>query len=135
MIIEKLRDSGVIHEIISLNRDDLIKYVEEKTGKSIKSHDTIELTSVDIPKHFKQLHTHSDIEARYFLEGSGSFCIEYRGTIYKIDCEKDHLLIIPRLVSHYFVPSKENYVKVLRLFTNTNGWQADFVSQNDDTNS
>lgn len=134
MYLEKLKNLGVIFESISLNQEDLIKYVEEKINKKVQHYDIVEHKDIEIPAHFKKLHTHLDIEARYFLDGAGSFCIDCNKTVYKIDCVKDHLLIIPSQVAHYFIPSKENYFKVLRLFTDTNRWRADFVSNND-TNS
>lgn len=132
--ITKLKNIGVIFESVSKSHKDLITYIEEKINKKIQYADVVEFKNIEVPSHFKELHSHTDIEARYFLEGSGSFCIRYHGTIYKLDCVKDDLLIIPSKIEHYFVPSKENYFKVLRLFTDTNGWNADFVS-NDDTNS
>lgn len=132
--MEKLLNLGLIFESVSLTQDELIEYVERKINTKIQHYDIVENTGVDIPTHFKNLHTHSDIEARYFLDGSGSFGIDVHGTVYKIDCVKNHLLIIPKNIAHYFIPSKDHYFKVLRLFTDKNGWQADFVSNND-TNS
>jgi cupin superfamily acireductone dioxygenase involved in methionine salvage len=129
MIVKKLNkgliQSGIIFASIEPDVDsveDVADFIEAQTNTEILVTDIVEKTT--IPEQFKALHYHTDIEARYFIAGSGIFYINAGKKINKIICKAGDLLILPANVEHYFDVTKESYFKVVRFFTNSSGWEA-----------
>jgi 1,2-dihydroxy-3-keto-5-methylthiopentene dioxygenase len=72
-------------------------------------------------------HTHSDDEVRFFVEGTGLFCLHLGDTIAQILCEKNDLIAVPAGTLPWFEMGSEPYFTAIRLFNNTEGWVANFT--------
>ena len=76
---------------------------------------------------FLNEHTHSDHEVRFFVDGSGLFYIHDQDKVYAVLCEKGDLISVPAGATHWFDMGAQPDFKCIRLFTNPEGWVADFT--------
>jgi|SRR5471030_473452 len=76
---------------------------------------------------FLSEHTHGEDEVRFFVEGSGLFCLHLHGKIWQILCEKDDLISVPAGTPHWFDMGAEPYFTAIRVFDNPQGWVATFT--------
>lgn len=76
---------------------------------------------------FCQEHTHSEDEVRFFVEGSGLFFLRADDKVYQIRCERNDLLLVPTGMRHWFDAGDAPEFTVIRLFTDTKGWIADYT--------
>ncbi|MCB1172307.1 MAG: acireductone dioxygenase [Leptospiraceae bacterium] len=81
----------------------------------------------ELRRKFLAEHTHSDDEARFFVGGSGQFCIHTSGQVYSIICEKGDLINVPAGATHWFDMGKSPRFQCIRIFTDEAGWVADFT--------
>ncbi|WP_394822293.1 1,2-dihydroxy-3-keto-5-methylthiopentene dioxygenase [Pendulispora albinea] len=81
----------------------------------------------ELRKKFLNEHTHSEDEARFFVEGSGLFCIHHGGAIYALECTKGDLINVPAGTRHWFDMGPSPRFVAIRLFTDPKGWIADFT--------
>ena len=78
-------------------------------------------------KKFLDEHTHSEDEVRFFVAGSGQFTLHIDGRVYEILCESGDLIGVPDGTRHWFDMSESPYFVAIRLFTNAEGWVANFT--------
>lgn len=115
--------------VIAAYQDDVERLVRENGYKSV---DVVRM-SPDNPKkeQFRQKflseHQHSEDEVRFFVEGSGLFCLHVAGRVYLVLCEKGDLISIPPYYSHWFDMGSEPFFTAIRFFIEPNGWIADFT--------
>ena len=76
---------------------------------------------------FLNEHTHSEDEVRFFVEGSGLFCLHLDGQVYQILCEKQDLISVPAGTPHWFDMGSEPHFTAIRIFDNQEGWIANFT--------
>lgn len=76
---------------------------------------------------FLEEHTHSEDEVRFFVEGSGMFCLHLRGQVYSLVCERDDLLSVPSGTRHWFDMGGDPAFCAIRLFGTEAGWVAAFT--------
>lgn len=76
---------------------------------------------------FLNEHTHSEDEVRFFVEGSGLFCLHLVGEVYQILCEKNDLISVPAGTPHWFDMGSEPHFTAIRIFDNQDGWIANFT--------
>ncbi|MFT4273258.1 MAG: acireductone dioxygenase [Pantoea sp.] len=76
---------------------------------------------------FLNEHTHSEDEVRFFVEGSGLFCLHLDGLVYQILCEKQDLISVPAGTPHWFDMGSEPHFTAIRIFDNQEGWIANFT--------
>ena len=76
---------------------------------------------------FLSEHTHSEDEVRFFVAGSGQFTLHVDGKVYDILCEQGDLIGVPDGTRHWFDMSEAPYFVAIRLFTNAEGWVANFT--------
>jgi 1,2-dihydroxy-3-keto-5-methylthiopentene dioxygenase len=116
-------------EVIAAYRSDIDRLMEEKGYQSV---DVISL----VPDHpdravlrqkFLSEHTHSEDEVRFFVAGSGQFTLHIDGKVYDILCEQGDLIGVPDGTRHWFDMSEAPYFVAIRLFTNKEGWVANFT--------
>jgi 1,2-dihydroxy-3-keto-5-methylthiopentene dioxygenase len=81
----------------------------------------------ELRKKFLDEHTHSEDEARFFVEGSGVFYIHSRGRVYAALCEKGDFINLPRRTRHWFDFGPRPHLKVIRTFTSPEGWVAEYT--------
>ncbi|HET7358664.1 MAG TPA: acireductone dioxygenase [Rhodanobacteraceae bacterium] len=74
-------------------------------------------------------HTHSEDEVRFFVAGSGQFTLHIDGKVYEVLCEAGDLIGVPDGTRHWFDMSESPSFVAIRLFTNTEGWVANFTGE------
>jgi len=72
-------------------------------------------------------HTHDEDEVRFFVEGTGLFCLHLDGHIYQILCEKNDLISVPAGTPHWFDMGSSPHFTAIRIFDNQEGWVARFT--------
>lgn len=74
-------------------------------------------------------HTHAEDEVRFFVEGSGMFCLHLQGKVTLIVCERGDLLSVPAGTPHWFDMGSEPEFCAIRLFGSEAGWVANFTGE------
>lgn len=116
-------------EVIAAYRADIDRLMSEEGYRAV---DVISLQPdhpdrATLRKKFLDEHTHSEDEVRFFVAGSGQFTLHIDGRVYEILCESGDLIGVPDGTRHWFDMSESPYFVAIRLFTNTEGWVANFT--------
>ncbi len=82
----------------------------------------------EIRQKFLKEHTHSEDEVRFFVDGSGLFWFHFDdGTIVRLNCVKGDFLSVPKGFKHWFDLAPHYFVKAIRIFSNQEGWVAQYT--------
>lgn len=116
-------------QVLELYAPDIENFRQER---GFSTADVISLTpshpqKEEMRKKFLNEHQHAEDEIRFFLRGNGLFYIHSHGKVYATLCEKDDLISVPDGTTHWFDMGPEPDFMALRLFTNTEGWVANFT--------
>jgi 1,2-dihydroxy-3-keto-5-methylthiopentene dioxygenase len=116
-------------EVVAAYRDDIDRLMREEGYQSV---DVISLAPdhpdrATLRKKFLSEHTHSEDEVRFFVAGSGQFTLHIAGKVYDVLCEAGDLIGVPDGTPHWFDMSESPYFVAIRLFTNKDGWVANFT--------
>lgn len=76
---------------------------------------------------FLSEHTHAEDEVRFFVAGRGQFSLHLGDKVYEVLCERGDLIGVPDNTRHWFDMSEAPYFIAIRLFTNKDGWVANFT--------
>ncbi|PZR56627.1 MAG: cupin [Candidatus Meridianibacter frigidus] len=76
---------------------------------------------------FLDEHSHSEDEVRFFVEGRGAFYLRVGGKVYQTICARGDLISVPAGTKHWFDMGLDPEFCVIRLFTNAEGWVANFT--------
>ncbi|TGN41973.1 1,2-dihydroxy-3-keto-5-methylthiopentene dioxygenase [Marinobacter confluentis] len=74
-------------------------------------------------------HVHSEDEIRFFVRGQGLFYLHLGDQVYAVMCQKNDLISVPHGTRHWFDMGPEPEFTCIRLFTNQEGWVADFTGE------
>jgi 1,2-dihydroxy-3-keto-5-methylthiopentene dioxygenase len=116
-------------EVIVAYRNDIERLMSTEGYQSV---DVISL-SQDHPERaalrqkFLSEHTHSEDEVRFFVAGAGQFTLHIQDKVYDVLCEQGDLIGVPDGTRHWFDMSESPYFVAIRLFTNKEGWVANFT--------
>ena len=116
-------------EVIAAYHSDIQRLKDEKGYQAV---DVISLAPdhpdrATLRQKFLSEHTHSEDEVRFFVAGSGQFTLHIAGKVYDILCEQGDLIGVPDGTRHWFDMSESPYFVAIRLFTNKEGWVAQFT--------
>jgi 1,2-dihydroxy-3-keto-5-methylthiopentene dioxygenase len=116
-------------EVIAAYRSDIDKLMSENGYQAV---DVISLTPDNPQKDafrqkFLNEHTHSEDEVRFFVAGSGLFTLHIGKKVFEVKCESGDLIGVPDGTRHWFDMGPEPYFIAIRLFTNVEGWVANFT--------
>lgn len=116
-------------EVIAAYRADIDRLMREEGYQSV---DVISLAPdhpdrATLRKKFLSEHTHSEDEVRFFVAGSGQFTLHISGKVYDVLCEAGDLIGVPDGTPHWFDMSESPRFIAIRLFTNKEGWVANFT--------
>ena len=64
---------------------------------------------------------------RFFIDGRGLFFLHTNAKVYAVLCEQGDLISVPANTTHWFDMGENPYFKCIRLFTNEDGWIAEFT--------
>ena len=81
----------------------------------------------ELRKKFLDEHTHSEDEVRFFVRGNGLFYLHKAGKVYAVLCEQGDLISVPANTTHWFDMGSAPDFTAVRLFTNPEGWVANFT--------
>lgn len=103
-----------------------------KQARGFTTADVIHLTAAHPEKaalrqKFLAEHRHSEDEVRFFVSGRGLFCLHLEGKVALVGCERHDLISVPAGAKHWFDMGAEPEFTCVRLFTNPEGWVADFT--------
>lgn len=76
---------------------------------------------------FLSEHRHSEDEVRFFVEGAGLFTLREDDKVYAVLCEEGDLISVPAGMRHWFDMGPSPRFTAIRLFTNPDGWIANFT--------
>ena len=116
-------------QVIAAYRQDIDRLMREEGYQSV---DVISLTPdhpdrAALRQKFLSEHTHSEDEVRFFVAGAGQFTLHIQDKIYDVLCEQGDLIGVPDGTRHWFDMSEAPYFVAIRLFTNKEGWVANFT--------
>ena len=90
-----------------------------------------DLEGIDkLKEKFIPEHTHDDNEVRFFIDGSGLFCVNHNDSIYQILCQKGDYISVPADTKHWFDMGSAADFKCIRFFENESGWVAKYTGSN-----
>lgn len=78
---------------------------------------------------FLDEHTHSEDEVRFFVKGDGIFYLHLDDGVYAVQCCKEDLISVPANTPHWFDMGENPNFTAVRLFTNPEGWVANFTGE------
>lgn len=81
----------------------------------------------ELRKKFLDEHRHSEDEVRFFVAGRGLFYLHLENRVYVVECEKNDLISVPNGTKHWFDMGPAPRFTCIRLFTNPEGWVANFT--------
>jgi 1,2-dihydroxy-3-keto-5-methylthiopentene dioxygenase len=118
-------------EVIAAYRADIDRLMQEKGYQAV---DVISLKPdhpdrATMRQKFLSEHIHSEDEVRFFVAGAGQFTLHIDGRVYEILCESGDLIGVPDRTRHWFDMSESPYFIAIRLFTNKEGWVAEFTGE------
>jgi 1,2-dihydroxy-3-keto-5-methylthiopentene dioxygenase len=124
-----LADDATQAEVIEAYRADIERLMTENGFQSV---DVISLTpdhpdKAALRQKFLNEHTHSEYEVRFFVDGQGLFYLHLGDKVYTVLCEKGDLISVPAGATHWFDMGPNPRFKAIRLFTNPEGWVANFT--------
>lgn len=76
---------------------------------------------------FLDEHTHDEDEVRFFVAGSGQFCLHAGDHVYEVVCEQGDLIHVPDGARHWFDMGPAPHFVAIRFFTRPDGWVGHFT--------
>jgi 1,2-dihydroxy-3-keto-5-methylthiopentene dioxygenase len=146
-VAEELRAIGVRFErwaadaelAPGASQDDVIAAYRSSIDRLVKecgyqSYDVLRLergaaNAPEARKKFLDEHRHAEDEVRFFVEGAGSFYLHVGTRVYQVICVKGDLISVPAGTRHWFDMGPDPEFTVIRLFTNPDGWVAQFTGE------
>ena len=121
------------------SQEDILEAYSEEVSKlrkecGFQSADVISLNPDNPQKDafrqkFLDEHTHSEDEVRFFVRGQGLFYLHFGNEVFAVLCQKNDLISVPDGTRHWFDMGPEPAFTCIRLFTNPEGWVADFTGE------
>lgn len=87
----------------------------------------------ELRNKFLKEHTHSEDEIRFFVDGEGLFWFHIGDEVMSLLCQKGDLISVPAGYKHWFDLGSNPFVKAIRIFTNPEGWVAQFTNSGIDS--
>ncbi len=145
-IADVLAEQGILFERwptrdlpAGASQDDILEaYAGEvdrlKRERGFQSADVISLQADNPQKDtfrrkFLDEHIHSEDEVRFFVRGQGIFYLHLGEKVYAVLCQKNDLISVPDGTRHWFDMGPEPEFTAIRLFTNPDGWVAEFTGE------
>jgi 1,2-dihydroxy-3-keto-5-methylthiopentene dioxygenase len=90
---------------------------------------------IAIREKFMKEHTHSEDEIRFFVDGQGKFWFHLDNEeILCVTCERGDFMSVPKNFRHWFDLAPQYFVKAIRIFSNMDGWVANYTDSGVDQN-
>ncbi|BAY49511.1 acireductone dioxygenase ARD [Scytonema sp. HK-05] len=77
---------------------------------------------------FEKIHTHSEDEVRYIVDGEGIFgFVRPDGTQVELTVQPEEYINVPAGTEHWFYLTPARRIKAVRYFTGTEGWAPEYT--------
>lgn len=125
---QPLSDTAEQDEVITAYRESVDRLMTEYSFRSV---DVIAL-GPDHPdkealrQKFLSEHVHSEFEVRFFVDGKGLFYIHKDDKVFGVMCAKGDLISVPANTKHWFDMGEAPSFKCIRLYSNPEGWVAQY---------
>lgn len=115
--------------VIAAYRRDIDRLMHSEGYQSVDviSLDANHPDKAQLRQKFLNEHTHSEDEVRFFVAGRGLFTLHIGEKIYEVLCMQGDLIGVPDGTPHWFDMSEQPHFVAIRLFTNKEGWVANFT--------
>ena len=84
---------------------------------------------VTLRQKFLDEHIHTEDEVRFFVAGRGAFYLHVGDKVLAIICDRGDLLRVPANTRHWFDMGPAPNLVAIRVFTNPDGWVAQFTGE------
>ena len=116
-------------DVIAAYRSDIDRLMNNEGYQAV---DVISLNpdhpdKATLRQKFLNEHTHSEDEVRFFVAGRGLFTLHIDDHVYEVLCTQGDLIGVPDGTRHWFDMSEQPHFVAIRLFTNKEGWVANFT--------
>ncbi len=81
----------------------------------------------DMLAKFDKVHTHSDVEVRYIIDGSGYFGFVAPEGNFLVHVSKSDFISVPKGIQHWFTLDDKMRIKAVRYFKDMSGWVPNYV--------
>lgn len=81
----------------------------------------------DMLAKFDKVHTHSDVEVRYIIDGSGYFGFVAPEGNFLVHVFESDFISVPKGTQHWFTLDDKMRIKAVRYFKDTSGWVPNYV--------
>jgi 1,2-dihydroxy-3-keto-5-methylthiopentene dioxygenase len=103
-----------------------------KAEKGYRSVDVIRMVpdhpeKANLRTKFLSEHRHAEDEVRFFVEGGGVFTLREGERVFAVLCQEGDLISVPAGMRHWFDMGPSPRFTAIRLFTNPDGWIANFT--------
>lgn len=124
-----LTDASTAEEIIAAYQTDVTRLMVENGFQSV---DVVSMNpnhpdKAVLRQKFLSEHTHTEFEVRFFVGGEGLFYLHLGEQVFSVLCEAGDLISVPAGATHWFDMGANPTFKAIRLFTNPEGWVANFT--------
>jgi len=133
---EKLSSDDSQEMILSAYKHKLKPFMDKK---GFKSADVINVhpetpNIEEIRQKFLKEHTHSEDEVRFFVDGEGVFWFNLENDeVFNLKCVTGDFLAVPAGSRHWFDLAPKYCVKAIRIFSNQEGWIANYTGSGIDS--
>lgn len=126
------------------DQETVLKAYEHELGPYMKKHGYQSADVINVHKDtpnveelrgkFLKEHTHSENEIRFFVDGAGLFWFHFDdGMVARLTCVKGDFLSVPQGYKHWFDLAPYYHVKAIRIFSNKEGWVANYTDSGFDS--
>lgn len=131
---QALQDNDSQETILAAYAHELEPFMQKngfKTADVINVHrDTPNIEA--IREKFLKEHTHSEDEVRFFVDGEGKFWFHLQDSngsdlVINVLCQQGDFMSVPKGYKHWFDLAPSYHVKAIRIFTNVEGWVAQYT--------
>ena len=126
---QTIADDASQEEVLAAYQADIERLMKQGGYQSV---DVISLAADnpakdELRKKFLDEHTHSEDEVRFFVRGDGLFYLHIENQVFAVLCEAGDLISVPANTTHWFDMGGEPNFTAIRLFTNPEGWVANYT--------
>lgn len=116
-------------EVIAAYADSIGRLKKER---GFRTEDVVAIHSgtpnhAELRQKFLGEHTHTDDEARFFVDGRGLFYINGGADVFALLCEKGDLVNVPAGTKHWYDMGSNPFFQCVRVFTDPSGWVGHFT--------
>jgi 1,2-dihydroxy-3-keto-5-methylthiopentene dioxygenase len=122
--------SDVEKEELLMTLNDRFEFLKAKEGYTTRD---LVVLHPDVPgikdilAKFDKVHTHSDVEVRYIIDGSGLFGFVSLDGNFLVHVFASDFISIPKGTEHWFTLDEKMRIKAVRYFKDMSGWVPNYV--------